>query len=121
MPTLLRRLLLLASVALLAAASLAQAGGGSSAPDADSKGAGNNRVVGQASFRCKGGIRVQVTQMPDRARVDFAGRSQVLKLVPDSSGTYQNSSYTWFTKGKVSYMKNMNSGGLDLSGCVATQ
>ena len=80
-----------------------------------------NRVIGQSSYRCKGGIRVQVTQMPNTARVDFAGKTQVLNLMPEGSAVaYQNGTFGWSTQGKVSSLKNMQSGAPTLTDCVAT-
>ncbi len=79
-----------------------------------------NRVIGQSSYRCKGGIRVRVTQMPNTARVDFAGRTQVLNLMPEGSAVaYQNGTFGWSTQGKVSSLKNMQSGAPTLTDCVA--
>ena len=78
------------------------------------------RVIGQSSYRCKGGIRVQVTQMPSTARVDFAGRSQVLNLMPEGSAmAYRNGTFGWSSRGKVSSLRNMQSGALTLTDCVA--
>ena len=116
MPTLSRRRLLpLLSIALLSVTATVHAGGGRTASAGDS-----TQVIGQSKYRCKGGIQVQVTQMPDTARVDFAGRSQVLKLAPEGSGmAYQNNNFAWFSEGKTSYMKNTKSGGLALTDCVA--
>ncbi len=97
---------------VLCAGGVAFAGGGSSA---DTSGT----VVARATYRCQGGVRVQITQMPDTARVEFAGQSQLLKLVQAPSGDrYQNNTFTWFTKGDTSYMKRNASGRLALTGCT---
>ena len=101
---------------LLSVTGTAWAGGGSTPVTA----AEQNRVIGQSNYRCKGGIRVQVTQMPSTARVDFAGRSQVLNLMPESSGmAYQNGTFGWSSQGKASSLKNLRSGALTLTDCVA--
>ncbi|WP_424952226.1 MliC family protein [Deinococcus sp.] len=116
MPSLPRRRLLLASLIVLSVGIPALASGGPGATSAKDA----HQIIGQSRYRCKGGIRVQVTQMPDTARVDFAGRSQVLKLAPEGSGVaYQNNNFAWFSQGKTSYMKNTHSGGLALTDCVA--
>jgi len=79
-----------------------------------------NRVIRQSSYRCKGGIRVQVTQVPSTARVDFVGRSQVLNLMPEGSAmAYRNGTFGWSSQGKVSSLKNLRSGALTLTDCVA--
>ena len=110
-PLLRRRLSLIACAVTVGSLAL---GGGVLA------GGGPSQVIGQSRYRCKGGIQVQVTQMPDTARVDFAGRSQVLKLAPEGRGVaYQNNDFAWFSQGKTSYMKNTHSGGLALTDCVA--
>ncbi len=116
-----RRFLPLASAALLAVTLLAAvgtvraSGGPTPVAAADQK-----QIIGQSKYRCKGGIQVQVTQMPDTARVDFAGRSQTLKLAPGGSGmAYQNNDFAWFSQGKTSYLKNTHSGNLALTDCVA--
>lgn len=76
-------------------------------------------VIARATYRCQGGVRVQVTQMPDQARVEFAGQSQVLDLVQKPGGDqYQNNTFTWFTKGKTAYMKRNAGGQLALNGCT---
>lgn len=78
-----------------------------------------NEVIGQATYRCKGGITVHITQMPNSARVDFAGQTQTLDLTQDASGVaYQNNQFSWFSKGKVSYMKRVGNGSLALSDCM---
>lgn len=118
-PLLRRRLSLIAcavTVGSLALGGGVLAGGGPTAMSAHDQ----SQVIGRSRYRCKGGIQVQVTQMPDTARVDFAGRSQVLKLAPEGSGVaYQNNDFAWFSQGKTSYMKNTHSGGLALTDCVA--
>ena len=102
--------------AVLSVSAVAWAGGGRTVMSA----AEQNKVIGQSSYRCKGGIRVQVTQMPNTARVDFAGRSQVLNLMPEgSAAAYQNGTFGWSTEGKVSSLKNIRSGALALSDCMA--
>ena len=101
---------------LLSVTGTAWASGGSTPVTA----AEQNRVIGQSSYRCKGGIRVQVTQMPSTARVDFAGRSQVLNLMPEGSAmAYRNGTFGWSSQGKVSSLKNLRSGALTLTDCVA--
>ena len=106
----------LMTVTVLAAVGSVQASGGPTPVAA----ADQNQVIGQSKYRCRGGIQVQVTQMPDTARVDFAGRSQTLKLAPGGSGVaYQNNDFAWFSQGKTSYMKNTHSGTLALTDCVA--
>ncbi|WP_407570472.1 MliC family protein [Deinococcus altitudinis] len=121
MSPLARRLRPLAPVALLtvtlfAAVGTVQASGGPTPVAA----ADQNQIIGQSKYRCRGGIQVQVTQMPDTARVDFAGRSQTLKLAPEGSGmAYQNNDFAWFSQGKTSFMKNTHSGNLALTDCVA--
>lgn len=101
---------------LLSATGTAWASGGSTPVTA----AEQNRVIGQSSYRCKGGIRVQVTQMPSTARVDFAGRSQVLNLMPEGSAmAYRNGTFGWSSQGKASSLKNLRSGALILTDCVA--
>lgn len=72
------------------------------------------RVIAQATYRCQGGVQVQVTQMKDSARVEVAGRTRTLKL---SGATYRNAEVTWFTQGQTSAMRNNRSGQLQLSGC----
>lgn len=101
---------------LLSVTGTAWASGGSTPVTA----AEQNRVIGQSSYRCKGGIRVQVTQMPSTARVDFAGRSQVLNLMPEGSAVaYRNGTFGWSSQGKASSLKNLRSGALILTDCVA--
>ncbi|WP_310583682.1 MliC family protein [Deinococcus sp.] len=101
---------------LLSVTGTAWASGGSTPVTA----AEQNRVIGQSSYRCKGGIRVQVTQMPSTARVDFAGRSQVLNLMPEGSAiAYRNGTFGWSSQGKASSLKNLRSGALILTDCVA--
>ncbi len=78
-----------------------------------------NEVIGQATYRCKGGIVVHITQMPNSARVDFAGQSQTLDLTQDATGiAYQNNQFSWFSKGKTSYMKRVGNGSLALTDCM---
>ncbi len=80
-------------------------------------GGSQNRVIGEATYRCQGNITVHVTQMPDRVRVDFAG--QTLDLAQNVSGTaYNNNQFRWFSKGKVSYMKRIGNGSLVLTNCM---
>ncbi|WP_407538799.1 MliC family protein [Deinococcus radiomollis] len=106
----------LLTVSLLAAVGSVQASGGPAPMTA----ADRNQIIGQSKYRCRGGIQVQVTQMPGTARVDFAGRSQTLELAPGGSGVaYQNNDFAWFSQGKTSYMKNTHSGNLALTDCVA--
>ena len=58
--------------------------------------------------------------MPSTARVDFAGRSQVLNLMPEGSAmAYQNGTFGWSSQGKASSLKNLQSGALTLTDCVA--
>ena len=53
------------------------------------------------------------------ARVEFAGQTQTLNLVEEASGVaYQNSEFSWFSKGKTSYMKKVGTGSLALTDCV---
>ena len=95
-------------------AGLAAAGGGPTAMSG-----AQNEVIGQATYRCKGGIMVHITQMPNSARVDFAGQTQTLDLTQDASGiAYQNNQFSWFSKGKASYMKRVGNGSLALSDCM---
>ncbi|GMA14433.1 hypothetical protein E5F05_09475 [Deinococcus metallilatus] len=102
-------------VALLAVSGSAFADG---APTA-SRGMNRDQVLGQAVFRCMGGVRVQVTKMPGRARVQFAGRSLVLNLANGADNVrYRNAQFAWVNNGKVSYMKNMRNGQLTVSGCT---
>ena len=116
MPSLLRRSLLSACpIVVLSIPGSVFAGGGPTAPSGSQL-----TVIGHSSYRCKGGIRVEVTQMTDTARVEFAGRSQVLQLTPGGSGVaYQNRDFAWFSQGKLSYMKNTHSGDLALTDCSA--
>jgi membrane-bound inhibitor of C-type lysozyme len=93
---------------------VALAGGGPTASTGQA-----DRVIGQATYRCKGGVTVHITQMTSSARVDFAGQTQTLELTPEASGVaYQNSDFSWFSKGRASYMKNINTGSLVLTDCV---
>ena len=102
----------LVQVLALCAGGSALAGGGSSASD----GAGG---AVQVTYRCQGGVRVQVTPTSDKAQVEFAGQSLTLNLVPGSGGKrYQNNEFTWFTQGKTSSMKRNAGGRLALSGCT---
>jgi membrane-bound inhibitor of C-type lysozyme len=106
---------LIASTLLIAVGSVRASGGPTPVAAAD-----RNQIIGQSHYRCRGGIRVQVTQMQGTARVDFAGRSQTLQLAPEGSGVaYQNNDFAWFSQGKTSYMKSMHSGNLTLTDCVA--
>jgi membrane-bound inhibitor of C-type lysozyme len=90
------------------------AGGGPSASTGRA-----DQVIGQATYRCKGGVRVHITQMTSSARVDFAGQTQTLDLTPEASGVaYQNSDFSWFSKRRASYMKDVNTGNLVLTDCV---
>lgn len=76
----------------------------------------------QASFTCKGGVRVNIALSSNTARVNFAGRTQTLRLTPDNSGgRYQNAQLAWFTKGSSSYMQERATGRLALSDCKQTQ
>lgn len=78
-----------------------------------------NKVIGQATYRCKGGITVHVTQMPNSVRVDFAGQTQMLDLAQGTSGiAYNNNQFSWFSKGKTSYMKRIGNGSLVLTNCM---
>ena len=107
---------LLLATLLMSVTGTVWAGGGPTPVSA----AEQNRVIGQSSYRCKGGIRVRVTQMPNTARVDFAGRSQVLNLMPEGGAVaYRNDTFGWSTQGKVSSLKNMQSGAPTLTDCVA--
>lgn len=116
MPSLLRRCLLSACpIFVLSISGSVFAGGGPTTPLN-----GQQEVIGHSSYRCKGGIRVEVTQMTDTARVEFAGRSQVLRLTPEGNGVaYQNRDFAWFSQGRLSYMKNTHSGDLALTDCSA--
>ena len=110
-----RAALLLATLALTSAGTVWASGGPTPVSAAE-----QTRVIGQSSYRCKGGIRVRVTQMPSTARVDFAGRSQVLNLMPEGSAmAYRNGTFGWSSQGKVSSLRNMQSGALTLTDCVA--
>lgn len=78
-----------------------------------------NKVIGQATYRCKGGIMVHVTQMPNSARVDFAGQTQMLDLTQGAGSiAYNNNQFSWFSKGKISYMKRIGNGSLVLTNCT---
>ena len=58
--------------------------------------------------------------MPSTARVDFAGRSQVLNLMSEGSAmAYRNGTFGWSSQGKASSLKNLRSGALALTDCVA--
>ena len=107
---------LLLATLLMSVTGTVWAGGGPTPVSA----AEQNRVIGQSNYRCRGGIRVQVTQMPNTARVDFAGRSQVLNLMPEGSAiAYRNGTFGWSSQGKASSLKNLLSGALILTDCVA--
>ena len=98
--------------ALLLTAGWSLAGGG---PPAS-----GNDIVAEASYRCQGGLRVEVTQMTDSARVDYAGRSVTLKLVHDASGDhFQNAQFSWLVmSADTAALKNTRTGRLALSGCT---
>ncbi|BDP40350.1 hypothetical protein DAETH_03190 [Deinococcus aetherius] len=81
--------------------------------------AGGDRVIERVVFRCQGGIRVQVTRMPNRALVQFAGQTRVLNQADGVGGVrYRSGGFAWVNNGKVAYMKNTRSGELPVSGCV---
>ncbi|MFC4452291.1 MliC family protein [Deinococcus sonorensis] len=106
--------LLLSCVAALAAGA-ARADGGpppSAAAPADP-------VIARATYRCQGGVQVQVEQRTGTARVTFAGRTRILRLVRDASGThYQNAQFAWFSRGNTATMRRTQGGQPALSGCV---
>lgn len=105
----------LASVVLALVGGVALADGGAYASGAQAS-------VTQANFVCRGGVRVQIALSSNTARVDFAGRTQTLRLTPDNSGgRYQNAQLAWFTKGSNSYMQERATGRLALSDCKQTQ
>lgn len=114
MSPLTRRVQVSALLAGLLGCGAVLAGGGPSA------GTGRaDQVIGQATYRCRGGVRVHITQMTSSAKVDFAGQTQTLDLSPEASGiAYQNNEFSWFSKGRASYMKNINTGSLVLTDCV---
>jgi len=106
----------LAALSLTGTASVGASGGPAAMTPGQSR-----QVIAQSDYRCRGGIRVHVTQMPDTARVDFAGRSQTLDLTPGANGvSYSNDRFTWFSRGRTSYMRDARSGTLALTDCVAT-
>ncbi len=81
--------------------------------------ANRDRVIERVVFRCQGGIRVQVTRMPDRAQVEFAGQTRTLDLADGVGGVrYRSGGFAWVNDGKVAYMRNTRSGELPVSGCV---
>lgn len=80
---------------------------------------GGDRVVGRATFRCQGGIRVEVTLLPNRARVEFAGQARVLNQASGEGGVlYQGGGFAWVSSGKTAAMRDTRSGKLALRGCV---
>ncbi|WP_102127613.1 MliC family protein [Deinococcus planocerae] len=88
-------------------------------PAASSPSAGGERVLGRATFRCQGGIRVQVTLLPNRARVQFAGQTRVLNQADGAGGVlYQGGGFAWVSNGEVASMKETRSGRFALRGCV---
>ncbi|BDP40351.1 hypothetical protein DAETH_03200 [Deinococcus aetherius] len=102
-------------VALLSVGGTALADGG----PAVASSAGGDQVLGRATFRCQGGIRVQVTLLPDRARVEFAGQTRVLSQADGAGGVlYQGGGFAWVSNGGVASMKETRSGRLALRGCV---
>lgn len=81
--------------------------------------AGQDRVIERVVFRCQGGIRVQVTRLPGRARVEFAGQTRTLDLADGVGGVrYRSGGFAWVNDGKVAYMRDTRSGALPVSGCV---
>lgn len=81
--------------------------------------AGGDQVVGRATFRCQGGIRVEVTLLPNRARVEFAGQARVLNQASGEGGVlYQGGGFAWVSSGKTAAMRDTRSGKLALRGCV---
>lgn len=84
--------------------------------------AASDPIVARATYLCKGGVRVEVTQRTKTVRVDFAGRSRTLNLTGSSSGTVaRNTQVSWVTRSGVASMKNDVSGQLELSGCRPTR
>ncbi|MEF2276675.1 hypothetical protein V3W47_00055 [Deinococcus sp. YIM 134068] len=84
-------------------------------------GAASDGVVGRAVFRCQGGIRVNVTLYPGRARVEFAGRTHILNLAQNAGDVlYRNTDFAWVKQGAGAAMRENVSGRLALSGCVQT-
>lgn len=83
-----------------------------------STGTAQGPVVARATFQCRGGVRVQVTQRTQTVRVDFAGKSRTLNLTGNASGTIaRNPQVSWVTQGQVAAMRNNATGQLELSGC----
>ncbi|WP_216328366.1 MliC family protein [Deinococcus aestuarii] len=81
--------------------------------------AGQDRVIERVVFRCQGGVRVQVTRMPNRARIEFAGQTRTLDLADGVNGVrYRSGGFAWVNDGKVASMQNTRSGAQPVSGCV---
>ncbi|WP_216328364.1 MliC family protein [Deinococcus aestuarii] len=105
----------LCSSVLLGVGGTALADGGPAAPTT----AGGEQVLGRATFRCQGGVRVQVTLLPNRARVQFAGQTRILNQADGVGGVlYQGGGFAWVSTGGVASMKEVRSGRLALRGCV---
>lgn len=103
---------LVCQVALLGGVALADG-----APRA--AGAANTQASQQVVFQCKGGVRVLVTRLPGQARVEFAGRTQVLPLATGGGNVrYRSAQFAWVSDGKTAYMQDTRSGQLQVSGCV---
>ncbi len=108
------RPLSLATLGLFGLASAALAGGGMAA----SPSAADQQVIARVTFRCNGGVVVQVAQMAQSARVTFAGQTQTLDLTPNGGELqYQNNAVAWYSDGKISYMRDSQTGQLKLGGC----
>lgn len=106
----------LCSSVLLSAGGPALADGG---PVASASTAGGEQVLGRATFRCQGGVRVQVTLLQGRARVQFAGQTRILNQADGAGGVlYQGGGFAWVSTGGVASMKEVRSGRLALRGCV---